>query len=250
MSTKDNSDIGGLGGLDTLKFPDAPPPAPVGSPIGATIPSEWLEAEPQDPSRPPEPTIDMRRTDEPPAWEVRDNGDGTKSCGEPTATERYMHNYGTPPVPAPPPPKMSPPDVKPHKSLEMLKQEFVAAAAIAEDRFSILELTHIELKLRSEMAQLVSFAVHETVTLAKQSQRAACAFRHYTEALATFIAKTDNMFDGDQRLKQPYYRKALQSTSVRLMLDDRDNDEATAFLFVESIRVPPVPKGEKPTFLR
>lgn len=233
MSTKDNSDIGGLGGLDTLKFPDAPPPPPV----------------PASPVVSPEPTFDMRRADEPNAWDVRDNGDGTKSCGEPTATERYAQNHGTPPVPSPP--SMTPPPMpKPHKSLEMLKQDFVAAATIAEDRFSILELTHIELKLRSEMAQLISFATHETITLAKQSQLASCAFRHYAAALEAFIAKTDNMFDGDQRLKQPYYRKALQSTSVRLMLNDRENDEATAFLFVESIRVPPAPQGEKPTFIR
>lgn len=251
---KHSSDVGGLGGLDTIKFPDAPPPPPLPAPVvpqapvGSPIPSEWIE----DPNRPPEPPIDMRRTDETNAWDVRDNGDGTKSCGEPTAVERYLKKHGTLPIPAAPAPPMSPPPmVKPHKSLEMLKQDFVAAATIAEDRFSILELTHIELKLRSEMAQLVSFATHETITFAKQSQLASCAFRHYTAALEAFIAKTDNMFDGDQRLKQPYYRKALQSTSVRLMLNDRENDEAAAFLFVESIRIPPTaPQGEKPTFIR
>ena len=119
-----------------------------------------------------------------------------------------------------------------------LRATFLECAERMMDRFAVLELTHIERKLKSEVEALVTYATDPRRTspiTAKEAQDASKAYRHYATELNVLLLNTQQFFDDTARLVQPYYRKAL-STNMRLSLEDRGTESTTAFLFVEALR--------------
>ena len=122
-----------------------------------------------------------------------------------------------------------------------LRLSFLEYAERMMDRFAVLELTHIERKLKSEVEALVAYATDPRRTSpinAKEAQDASKAYCHYATELNVLLLNTQQFFDDTARLVQPYYRQAL-STNMRLSLEDRGTESTTAFLFVESLRGTP-----------
>ena len=130
-----------------------------------------------------------------------------------------------------------------------LRSSFLECAERMMDRFAVLELTHIERKLKSEVEALVAYATDPRRTspiTAKESQDASKAYCHYATELNVLLLNTQQFFDDTARLVQPYYRQAL-STNMRLSLEDRGTESTTAFLFVESLRNTPPAAPQAPT---
>lgn len=130
-----------------------------------------------------------------------------------------------------------------------LRSSFLECAERMMDRFAVLELTHIERKLKSEVEALVTYATDPRRTspiTAKESQDASKAYCHYATELNVLLLNTQQFFDDTARLVQPYYRQAL-STNMRLSLEDRGTESTTAFLFVESLRNTPPAAPQAPT---
>ena len=130
-----------------------------------------------------------------------------------------------------------------------LRLSFLECAERMMDRFAVLELTHIERKLKSEVEALVTYANDPRRTspiTAKESQDASKAYCHYATELNVLLLNTQQFFDDTARLVQPYYRQAL-NTNMRLSLEDRGTESTTAFLFVESLRVAPPAAPQAPT---
>lgn len=133
-----------------------------------------------------------------------------------------------------------------------LRSSFLECAESMMDRFAVLELTHIERKLKSEVEALMSYANDARRTspiTAKESQDASKAYCHYATELNVLLLNTQQFFDDTARLVQPYYRQAL-STNMRLSLEDRGTESTTAFLFVESLRNTPPAAPTPPQFNR
>ena len=130
-----------------------------------------------------------------------------------------------------------------------LRATFLECAERMMDRFAVLELTHIERKLKSEVEALVAYATDPRRTspiTAKEAQNASKAYRHYATELNVLLLNTQQFFDDTARLVQPYYRQAL-STNMRLSLEDRGTESTTAFLFVEALRSTPPAAPQAPT---
>lgn len=130
-----------------------------------------------------------------------------------------------------------------------LRSSFLECAESMMDRFAVLELTHIERKLKSEVEALVAYATDPRRTspiTAKEAQAASKAYRHYATELNVLLLNTQQFFDDTARLVQPYYRQAL-STNMRLSLEDRGTESTTAFLFVEALRSTPPQAPQAPT---
>lgn len=130
-----------------------------------------------------------------------------------------------------------------------LRASFLECAERMMDRFAVLELTHIERKLKSEVEALVAYATDPRRTSpipAKEAQAASKAYRHYATELNVLLLNTQQFFDDTARLVQPYYRQAL-STNMRLSLEDRGTESTTAFLFVEALRGTPPAAPQAPT---
>ena len=130
-----------------------------------------------------------------------------------------------------------------------LRATFLECAERMMDRFAVLELTHIERKLKSEVEALVTYATDPRRTspiTAKEAQDASKAYCHYATELNVLLLNTQQFFDDTARLVQPYYRKAL-STNMRLSLEDRGTESTTAFLFVEALRSTPPAVPQAPT---
>ena len=130
-----------------------------------------------------------------------------------------------------------------------LRSSFLECAERMMDRFAVLELTHIERKLKSEVEALVTYATDPRRTspiTAKEAQDASKAYCHYATELNVLLLNTQQFFDDTARLVQPYYRQAL-STNMRLSLEDRGTESTTAFLFVETLRGTPPAAPQAPT---
>lgn len=133
-----------------------------------------------------------------------------------------------------------------------LRSSFLECAERMMDRFAVLELTHIERKLKSEVEALVAYATDPRRTspiTAKEAQDASKAYCHYATELNVLLLNTQQFFDDTARLVQPYYRQAL-NTNMRLSLEDRGTESTTAFLFVESLRNTPPAVPTPPQFNR
>lgn len=133
-----------------------------------------------------------------------------------------------------------------------LRSSFLECAERMMDRFAVLELTHIERKLKSEVEALVAYATDPRRTspiTAKEAQDASKAYCHYATELNVLLLNTQQFFDDTARLVQPYYRQAL-NTNMRLSLEDRGTESTTAFLFVESLRNTPPAAPTPPQFNR
>lgn len=152
------------------------------------------------------------------------------------------------PINAPSAPPAPPAPTVP-ESVHRLRSSFLECAERMMDRFAVLELTHIERKLKSEVEALVTYTTDPLRTspiTEKEAQDASKAYRHYATELNVLLLNTQQFFDDTARLVQPYYRQAL-STNMRLALEDRGTESTTAFLFVESLRVAPPAVPQAPT---
>lgn len=130
----------------------------------------------------------------------------------------------------------------PRMSTEHLETVFMSNYEIAMQRTGVLELTHRELKLMSE-AKILCMALEVFRQPRPQGSKSGidenayrAALSEYGNELVRFNTQTQELFDTDQRLRNPWYSNAVKSGKLCVTLSERGTDASRAFVLIETLR--------------
>lgn len=133
---------------------------------------------------------------------------------------------------------------KPMRSLDRLVKCFQSVHACAVMRKSVLELTHIELKLFAECAFIETDIQQRGIDVPPVPlvPNYVNMLEYYEAALNDWLRETELLFDETQRLMQPWYRDSLTTDRI-VRLENRGTPAASAFALLEALRLEARPRS-------